>query len=454
MADIKRTDFQQQLQTTEPFPGCTLFIFYGERYLCHETANLLQDTLLKNSPGIAHHIDGSIEDAGQTLSRLMSFSLLPGKQIYRVAESRIFQSKTVIEKIWKKAVRSHQNGRPDASRKALLDMARLGGLSARALKDLKVLSDINKGQWKKTFGFEKPIEDIQWADALIFSSQNTDSSPTDLVESYIVSFDKGLPPGNILILTAETVDKRQRFFTYCKKAGTTIDCTVASGNTSAALKEQMDVVQEQLRNTLRHFDKTMTTDVVKMFIDRVGCHPIAIVNEAEKLAIHAGDQQAIKAEDIEQLIGQTREDALFELTEALSNKQAARTLNMLKRIQDNGVHPLAILATLRNFIRKLLQIRVIQSDNSVPWQKNISAQQFQNTYLPKLKENEAWNEFTKGHPFALYKNFLRAAEYSPTSLKQQLSLTLQSEYRLKSSFLPQQLILEELFIAILRCKKN
>lgn len=453
MADIKRTEFQQQLQAPEPFAGCALFIFYGERYLCHETANLLQETLLKNSPGTVHQIDGSIEDAGQTLSRLMSYSLLPGRQIYRVAESRIFQSKTVIEKIWKKAVRSQQNGRQDASRKALLDMARLGGLSVKALKDPNVFSEINKSQWKKSFGFEKPTDDLKWADNLVTSSPDTDASPTDLVESYIVAFDKGLPPGNILILTAETVDKRQRFFTYCKKSATTIDCTVASGNTSAAQKEQMEVVQEQLRNTLRQFNKTMTADAVKMFIDRVGCHPVAIVTEAEKLALHAGDQQQIKAEDIEQLIVQTREDALFELTEALSNKQAARTLNMLKRIQDNGVHPLAILATLRNFIRRLLQIRAIQLDSSVPWQKNISAQQFQNSYLPQLKENEEWNEFTKGHPFALYMNFVRAAEYSPTSLKQQLILTLQSEYRLKSSFLPQQLILEELFIAILRCKK-
>ena len=453
MADLKRTDFQQQLKGTAPFVDCNLFIFYGERFLCYEAANQLEAKILTTQQGTVHKVDGSTEDAGQTLSRLMSYSLLPGLQIYRVAESRIFQSKTVIEKIWKKAIRGYKNGRTEASTKALHDMAGLGGIRGKALKESAVFSSIAKTQWKKAFGFEKPAENLSWADNLVCSEVPTDSSPSDLIDAYITSFDKGLPAGNILILTAETVDKRQRFFTYCKKFGTTIDCMVASGSNKAAQQEQQNVVQEQLRQTLQQSGKTMTTDAAKIFIDRVGCHPIAVVNEAEKLALHAGEEKAIKASDVEQLIGQTREDALFELTEALSNKQAAKTLNMLKRIHDNGIHPLAIIATLRNFIRKLLQIRAVQAQHRIPWQHNMNSKQFQDSYLPSLKENEQWLEFTKGHPFALYKNFMRAAEYSPTSLSKQLSLILNSEFRLKSSFLPQQLILEELFIAILRCKK-
>lgn len=452
MADIKRTELIQQIKAGSP-PKSSLFIFYGERYLCQETADQLEQYLLKDTAGTVNTIDGLSEDAGQTLARLMSFSLLPGLQIYRVSESRIFQSKTVIEKIWKKAQRAQLNGRVDGARQALFDMARLGNVAiTEGAPDN--FSSITKTSWKKSFGFDKPDENISWADELLTAAPNDVATSTDIVESYINAFDKGVPQNNILILTAEAVDKRQRFFTYCKKNAVTVDCSIASGLSSAAKKDQQAVVQELLRNTLNAHGKTMSTSTAQLFLDRIGCHPAAVKNEAEKLALHAGDNKTIEAQAVQQLVGQTREDALFELTEALSKKQAARTMTMLGRIQEGGVHPLAILATLRNFIRKLLQIRAIQMSHTVPWQQSMSAKQFQDSYLPGLKERSEWKEFTKGHPFALYNNFLRAGQYSPANLKKQLALTLKSEYRIKSSFLPDQLILEELFISLLRMKKN
>ncbi|CAG35617.1 DNA polymerase III subunit delta [Desulfotalea psychrophila] len=451
MADIKRTQFLQEIgkgQITES----SLFLFYGERYLCQEAADALQKGLMERK-GTIHKIDGATEDAGQTLSRLLSYSLLPGLQIYRVSESRIFQSKTIIEKIWKKAARAMRNGRLDAVLRYLTDMAKLGGLSAQSLKGDQVFSEIGKTHWKKFFGFDKPDEDISWADQIMATApEEQTSSPTDLVDSYIQAFDRGLPAGNILILTAETVDKRQRFFSYCKKSATTIDCSVASGSNSAAQKDQLAVVQEQLNKTLGLFQKKMAADAVRLFIDRVGCHPVAVINEAEKLALYAGDRPKISIDDVRELTSQTREDALFEFTEALSSGQAAKSLIILKRILSNNIHSLAVLATLRNFYRRLLLIRGVQLKHRVPWQQ-MPAQQFQNSYLPSLKENDEWAELIKGHPFAVYNNFKRAAEYSPNSLKNLLILVHGAEYRVKSSFLPQQLLLEELTIAILRNKK-
>lgn len=452
MADIKRTDFIKQIKTGS-IARSSLFIFYGERYLCQETADQLEQYLLQKTAGTVNGIDGLSEDAGQTLARLMSFSLLPGLQIYRVSESRIFQSKTVIEKIWKKAQRAQLNGKIEGARHALFDMARFGNVEIVA-DTTDNFSSITKTSWKKSFGFDKPDENISWADELLTVAPNDSATSIDIVESYINALDKGVPQSNILILTAEAVDKRQRFFTYCKKNAVTVDCSIASGLSSAAKKDQLAIVQELLRNTLTEHGKTMSTSTAQIFLDRIGCHPAAVKNEAEKLALHAGDNKTIEAQDVQQLVGQTREDALFELTEALSKKQAARTMTMLGRIQESGIHPLAILATLRNFIRKLLQIKAVQISHTVPWQPNMSAKQFQDSYLPGLKERSEWKEFTKGHPFALYNNFLRAAQYSPTNLKKQLALTLKSEYRIKSCFLPDKLILEELFVSLLRMKKS
>lgn len=452
MADIKRIDFLKQLPTILKDKPGALYLFYGERFLCQEAAEALQKTLLQESATV-HKIDGSLEDASQTLARLQSYSLLPGRQIYRVSESRIFQSKTVVEKIWKKALASWNKGRADGARRLLIDMAKLGGLSSKDLQDPQVFSDISKTHWKKCFSFEKPTDDLAWADNLVSGGpEDTSTAPTDLIDSYINSFESGIPANNILILTAETVDKRQRFFTFCKKQATTVDCTVATGSNAAAQKDQQAVVQEQIKKTLSQFKKSMQGDALKLFIDRVGCHPVAVVNEAEKLALYT-ENDVISTQDVELLTCQTKEDALFELTEALSEKKAARTILTLQRILVQNTHSLAVIATLRNFFRKLLIMRGIQLSHSPTWH-NMSAQQFQNNYLPSLKEVAEYKEIVKGHPFAVYKSFERAVQYSVHSLKIQLGLIHEAEFRLKSMFLPDSLIMEELLIALLRTKKN
>ncbi|MGL1932261.1 MAG: hypothetical protein OCC45_10925 [Desulfotalea sp.] len=452
MADIKRIDFIKAIPSILKEKPDQLYLFYGERYLCQEAADALQEQLLQE-PGIVNKIDGSLEDAGQTLSRLLSFSLLPGKQIYRVSDSRIFQSKNVTEKVWKKAVKTWSNGKTDAARRHLIDVAKLGGLSGAELQDPQVFSAISKTHWKKSFAFDKPLEDLAWADNLVSGGpEDSRPAPTDLVDSYISSLEKGLPSTNILILTAETVDKRQRFFTFCKKQATTIDCTVAVGSATAAKKDQEAVVQEQIKKTLAQFGKTMQSDALKAFIDRVGCHPVAVVNEVEKLALYTAEKSITK-HDVELLTCQTREDALFELTEALSEKKATATIAILQRILANSTHSLAIIATLRNFIRKLLLTRGIQLSHSPQWH-NMSAQQFQNNYLASLKDVAEFKEIIKGHPFAVYKNFERAGQYSVKSLKHQLELIHEAEFRIKSIFLPDSLVMEELLISLLRTKKK
>ena len=80
----------------------------------------------------------------------------------------------------------------------------------------------------------------------------------------------------------------------------------------------------------------------------------------------------------------------------------------------------------------------------------MNAQDFQNNYLPALKAEEQWAEFLQGHPYALYKSFTKAAEYSCSGLKRWLAMLLEAEYRLKGSPLPPRLVLEEMLLAMIK----
>ena len=448
MAQLKRSEFQAKTQEENFSLESQVYLFFGERFLCKEAADSLQDILLHQQPGAVHAVDGEREDPGQTLARLMSFSLLPGRQIYRVTDSRIFHSKTVVAEIWTKAVQSFQAGRPGPASRQLQAMVQA--------VDLKIdgpapLSEITPQEWKKIFAFDKPNESLRWADSLLDElPERTASNAANPIDRFIEAFDKGLPSGNILLLTSETVDKRQRLFTYIKKKGTIVDCSVASGANAAAQNEQKAILQEMMEKTLVEFGKKIDPQAATIFFERVGFHPVAVVTEIEKLAHFVGDRPVITRGDVEIMVARTREDALYELTDAFSKRQVGKTLNLLTRLLEQGMHSLAILATMRNFLKKQLIYRSLQLRPNPVWQRGMNAKEFQGRYLPDLKALGEWNELLQGHPYALFMSFTKASEYSCSGLKRWMTMLLDAEYRLKGSQVPAQLILEELFLAMLQ----
>lgn len=216
---IKRSELPDNL-SDKAFLNSRVFLFFGERYLCRESADKVQEALLAQEKGNVHAIDGDNEDPGQTLARLMSFSLLPGRQVYRVADTRIFHSKTVAGELWEKALRAKDGNKNNAATRHLQSMVQTGGLS---IDNQTPLSELSGAEWQKLFGFAKPGEPVDWADALLFAGRgNMKSGAGDIAEKYISSFEKGIPPQNTLILTAETVDKRQRLFTFSKKTASSL----------------------------------------------------------------------------------------------------------------------------------------------------------------------------------------------------------------------------------------
>ncbi|RUM44785.1 MAG: hypothetical protein DSY80_04040, partial [Desulfocapsa sp.] len=164
--------------------------------------------------------------------------------------------------------------------------------------------------------------------------------------------------------------------------------------------------------------------------------------------------ETISVQDLEDMVGRTREDALFELTDAFGKRQGARTLVLAHRLQDNGMHALQILATMRNYLRKLMVFRSIQLQPDPVYRAGMSAGQFQREYLPALKKREEWTDMLKGHPYALFMSFAKAQDFSCTVLKNWLELLLQAEFRLKGSPLSADLVLDELFLTMLAAKRQ
>jgi DNA polymerase III subunit delta len=448
MALFKRTEFLNLLDQDAHLPASQVYLIFGERYLCREIADRLQHRLLGDKPGAVQNIDGDTEDPGRTLARLMSYSLLPGRQLYRIGDSHILHSKSVAADIWRRAEQAFQSGRADHCRRHLQAVAQAVGLEGDSPAPF---SSIPPEAWQKIFAFAKPQGNLDWADRLLSeAAPSVAPGGGDLAERFVAAFQRGLPGDNLLLLTTETVDKRQRLFTYLKNHQTVIDCSVATGATQAVQSEQKELIRELMQRTLAGFQKKIEPKAVEIFFERVGFHPVAVVVETEKLAHYSGDRPTITIADLQAMVANNREGALYELTDAFSRRQTAQALTVLSRLLDQGIHALAILATMRNFIRRQLIYRSIQLQPEPPWHHGMQAREFQNSYLPALKLDGRWKGVLDGHPYALYMNFSRAGGYSCAGLKRWLALLLETEFRLKGSPLPPRLVLEELFLRMLR----
>jgi DNA polymerase-3 subunit delta len=104
---------------------------------------------------------------------------------------------------------------------------------------------------------------------------------------------------------------------------------------------------------------------------------------------------------------------------------------------------------MRNYISKLLVFRTMQLLPDPVFQKGMNARYFQDNYLPRLQKKNEFQEMLKGHPYALFMSFSKAAEYSCSTLKLWLEQLLLAEYRLKGSGLPERVVLEQLLISLL-----
>ncbi len=441
---IERNDFQK---TSELPIENQVFLFCGEHFLVHQSVQRLLTVMEEKEPITINRIDGSSEESTVTLGRLHSYSLLPGRQVYWVDDSRLFHSKVVAAELWKKAKTAYEDGKENIAVRNLHALVEAVGLK---IVTPTPLEEILEDEWRKLFDFERPSS-LQWADSLLFQTRDRiKKGAASQVDIWLDAFKKGFPATNTLILTAETVDKRHRLYKWIKKNALIVDCAVDVGSSSAAQKVQKGVLQELLQTTLKEFGKKIDHRCVELFLERVGFNPIAVVNEALKLVFYSGDRAVITPDDVESMVGRSREDALYELTDAIGKRNVPLAAAILNRLLYQGVYGLVIIATLRNYTRKHLLFRTMQLSSTPRWRHGMQAREFQQKYLPLLKEKEEWRPHLSGHPYALFLGFSKAAEFSVESLKQRLKCILQAEYRLKGSPIPQKIILEELVFSLVK----
>ncbi len=200
-------------------------------------------------------------------------------------------------------------------------------------------------------------------------------------------------------------------------------------------------VRQIIYSWLKDAGKKIEFNALDLFCEQVGEQDlVAIKNEVEKLISLIGEKKVITLEDIETVVVRHRQEALFELTQAIGEKDFKRCLISFYWLIDQGIHPLAIITSLSLYIKRLALIREVIEANRLhqhsTTMRYLDFNKFKKQIWPLITEyyNEELPDILKNFkPYAQYKLFMAALNFSLKRLLNVLVELSRLDIELKSS---------------------
>lgn len=152
---------------------------------------------------------------------------------------------------------------------------------------------------------------------------------------------------SVLIFVADELDKRRKIAKLLLEKSTAVE-----------FKELEDAdLNSWARTKLKELDAEADDRALRHLIGLVGNNVRRLTNEIEKLAAAALPDKLITFELVEALAPNSREISNFDLTDSLLAKNKTRSLQITKKILDDGAEPLMILGLIASNFRRLFQAK-------------------------------------------------------------------------------------------------
>ncbi len=99
--------------------------------------------------------------------------------------------------------------------------------------------------------------------------------------------------------------------------------------------------------------KEISQPAARLLVDLVGEEMGILDQELAKLAIYAAKASKINADDVDQLVGRSREQKTFKIFDAIGGGRPTEALTILDQLLDQGEEPLAVLGAFSWQLRRL-----------------------------------------------------------------------------------------------------
>jgi DNA polymerase III subunit delta len=229
-------------------------------------------------------------------------------------------------------------------------------------------------------------------------------------------------PTSILVLTAEKIDERTKANKMISEKVIKIICR--SPYSSAHILNWLNA-------EIRKKQILMDNDSKELFTRSIELDYQLAANELEKLIIYTKGKNSITIEDVNETVGKSRTNKVFDLQNEIGKRNLEKSLTILENMIANNESAVFVIIMLSTFFRTLWRVKALQKSN-------LSNSEIENRYLPEI-----FYKFRKDY-------IIFARNYSKVTIKEIFSLLLQADIDAKSLNLKDEIILEILVYKI--CK--
>jgi len=364
-----------------------VYLIYGEELLYKKALDILLSAVLPDTSSKALNYE-SFEDTDENIyeviEKLNTFSLMPGEKVIAVCDSRIFYSKHDTESILKKAEEAYADNKIKKAAEYVVNALGLLNLS---------FEDVCRTDGKAKLKLNNSLNENKWLDKVITYCIDKRVTIPDVEDSDKVlqkAVEKGFPKGNHLIITADRVDKRRGLYKAINKNGIIIDCSVPGGQTRSDKIAQEAFIKEMMIDILAKAGKTVDSNAYSAMYAMTGFDLRTFVNNLEKLISFVGDRKKITIEDVRNVLKRTKSDPIYELTNAISDRNTEDALFFLNSLLSSEFHYLQIFTAITNQIRKLLIVKeFVESSYGREWHTGIQYNKFRSSIMPAIQEHDS-----------------------------------------------------------------
>jgi DNA polymerase-3 subunit delta len=371
-----------------PLPS--VMLIFGDEMLYKSALQTLLDVMIPPEKQAFSYepVDGIPENVYPMIEKINTYSFFSSQKVVGFLDTRIFYAKKNTAEILDKAKEAYTEKDFKTASRCFFSLLSVAGLSFDDVR-YKTYAGLNIDM--------DAVGDTAWLDSLVdYCAENpaletSDSDPVKILQQAV---EKGFPKGNHLILTTDLVDKRKGLYKLIVEKGLAVDCSVPKGEKWADRQAQDAVLAEQMKTILSPFGKTMDKASFQKLVEMTGFDLRMFAGNLEKLVQYVGERKTIGVEDVESALPRTRQDPIFELTNAVTDRNYEAAAFYLKSLLSRGFFPLQVVSGIVNQIRKVLIVKdFLDSPAGKFWRPGLPfdhfKKQFPQTIQPALQAHDA-----------------------------------------------------------------
>jgi DNA polymerase-3 subunit delta len=226
------------------------------------------------------------------------------------------------------------------------------------------------------------------------------------------------PSTTLICVASERINERVKFYKTFKEKGCVVNFWTLFDNK----------IPDWIVGHLKKYGKRIDRDAAKLLQENAGNHLLSLANEIEKILIFIGDQKSITKKDVQKIVGVTKQETIFDLTDAVGNKDIKSALKILDRLLLNGVNGVYMIAMLTRHFSLLWRARAASKKLNI---YDLAKELHQSPMYAKKYKHQCRN-------------------FSPLALAHCFEYLYEADLQLKSTSVNQKIIMENLVLNLCR----